>query len=170
MDPISSLTDTNPAPTAQPNAFSALNSEDFVRIMFTELSNQDPLKPNDSSALLQQMSSLRSIQSDIDLSTKLQTIVTQNQLAGAGGLIGKYVSGLAEDNTRVIGRVNSVSATSAGPVLNLDDGSRVLFSNVDQMLEHAPTPSPSPSPPSPSPSPPPAPPPPLPPVASGTIG
>jgi len=82
---------------------------------------------------------LRSIQSDIDLSTKLQTIVTQNQLAGAGGLIGRYVSGIAEDNTRVIGRVDSVSSTVAGPVLNLDTGGRVLFSNVDEMRENAPS-------------------------------
>ena len=49
-----------------PNAFSELTSEEFVKIMFTELSNQDPLKPSDSSALLQQMSNLRSIQSDIE--------------------------------------------------------------------------------------------------------
>lgn len=137
MDPVSSLTDTGPSRTIQPNAFSALNSEQFVKIMFTELSNQDPLKPNDSSALLQQMSSLRSIQSDIDLSTKLQTIVSQNQLAGAGGLIGKYVSGLAADNTRVSGRVDSVSRTADGPVLNLDTGARVPFSSVDEMLNQA---------------------------------
>ena len=139
MDAVSSLTDAGSTQTTQPNAFSALNSEQFVKIMFTELSNQDPLKPNDSSALLQQMSSLRSIQSDIDLSTRLQTIVTQNQLAGAGGLIGRYVSGIAEDNTRVIGRVDSVSSTVAGPVLNLDTGGRVLFSNVDEMRENAPS-------------------------------
>jgi len=139
MDAVSSLTDAGSTQTTQPNAFSALNSEQFVKIMFTELSNQDPLKPNDSSAILQQMSSLRSIQSDIDLSTRLQTIVTQNQLAGAGGLIGRYVSGIAEDNTRVIGRVDSVSSTVAGPVLNLDTGGRVLFSNVDEMRENAPS-------------------------------
>jgi flagellar basal-body rod modification protein FlgD len=139
MDAVSSLAGAGSAPTVQPNAFSALNSEQFVKIMFTELSNQDPLKPNDSSALLQQMSSLRSIQSDIDLSTKLQTIVSQNQLAGAGGLIGRYVSGIAEDNTRVAGRVDSVSSTTEGPVLNLDSGARVLFSNIDQMRANAPS-------------------------------
>ena len=59
--------------------------EEFVKIMFTELSNQDPLKPNDSNQMLQQLSSLRSIQSDIELSNKLESIVTQNQLAFAWG-------------------------------------------------------------------------------------
>jgi flagellar basal-body rod modification protein FlgD len=117
------------------NAFSDLTSEEFVKIMFTELANQDPLKPNDSSALLEQMSSLRSIQSDIDLSSKLQSMVSQNQLAAAGGLIGKYISGISTGNLRVEGEVISVSRTNEGPVLNLDNGFRVRFENVDEMID-----------------------------------
>ena len=117
------------------NAFSELTSEEFVKIMFTELSNQDPLKPNDSSALLDQMSSLRSIQSDIDLSSKLEAMVAQNQLAAAGGLIGKYVSGVSTGNQRVEGAVLSVSRTSEGPILNLSNGYRVRFENVDEMID-----------------------------------
>src|SRR5687768_10516513 len=86
-----------------PNAFNELSSEEFVKIIFTELSNQDPLKPNDSSALLEQMSSLRSIQSDIELSQKLEALVTQNQLASAGGLIGKFITGYTDTFQRVEG-------------------------------------------------------------------
>ncbi len=124
-------------PSATKNAFSDLTSEEFVKIMFTELANQDPLKPNDSAALLQQMSSLRSIQSDIELSSKLQSMVSQNQLAAAGGLIGKYISGLSTGNLRVEGEVLSVSRTSNGPVLNLSNGYRVPFDNVDEMIDPA---------------------------------
>lgn len=115
------------------DAFSDLTSEEFVRIMFTELSNQDPLKPNDSNQMLEQLSSLRSIQSDLELSNKLETIVSQNQLASAGALIGKYVSGLTEDGQRVVGEVVSVSRTSDGPVLRLSNNFRVPFQNVDIM-------------------------------------
>lgn len=120
---------------ASEDAFSALTSEEFVKIMFTELSNQDPLKPNDSNALLQQMSSLRSIQSDIDLSEKLETLVTQNQMASASGLLGRLVSGISEENERVIGVAATVSRTDNGPVLTLDDGTRVPFSQVDELAD-----------------------------------
>ena len=134
MSSIGSITGlSNPVPA--PNAFSDLTSEEFVKIMFTELSNQDPLKPNDSAALLEQMSSLRSIQSDIELSSKLEAMVSQNQLAAAGGLIGKYVSGVSTGNLRVEGEVISVSRTSDGPVLNLSNGYRVAFENVDEMVD-----------------------------------
>lgn len=118
-----------------PNAFSELTSEEFVKIMFTELSNQDPLKPNDSSALLEQMANLRSIQSDLELGRRLDALTARNELAAAGGLIGKVVSGLAESGERILGVVRSVSRTKDGPVLNLDNGARVAFSKVDEMAE-----------------------------------
>ncbi|MGE3106843.1 MAG: flagellar hook capping FlgD N-terminal domain-containing protein [Phycisphaerales bacterium] len=123
------------AARAPSDAFSDLRSEDFVKIMFTELSNQDPLKPNDSSALLEQMSSLRSIQSDIDLGQKLETLVSQNQMASASNLLGRLVSGVSETNERVIGVVATVSRTPDGPVLTLDDGTRVPFSQVDELAD-----------------------------------
>lgn len=144
------------SPTKQPDAFSGLKTEEFIKIMFTELSNQDPFKPNDSAALLQQISSIRQIQSDIDMGSKLESLVSQNQLAGASGLIGKLISGVSQDNDRVVGLVVSVSRTDNGPVLNLDDGTRVPFSNVDELVDPAmiedddDTPPPPPPPPPPS--------------------
>jgi flagellar basal-body rod modification protein FlgD len=134
---ISSLT-TDPTSTLQqPDAYSGLKTDQFIKIMFTELQNQDPTKPNDSAALLQQISSIRQIQSDIEMGNKLDSLVTENQFASAGSLIGKLVSGVSEDNSRVVGQVISVSRTDTGPVLNLDDGSRVDFGNVDEFVDPA---------------------------------
>lgn len=133
MPAISALDTSASAATVNTNAFSDLTSEEFVKIMFTELSNQDPLKPNDSNQMLQQLSSLRSIQSDIELGSKLESIVTQNQLSTAGSLIGKYVSGLTEDGSRVIGEVVAVARTADGPLLRLSNNFRIPYKNVDIM-------------------------------------
>ena len=119
--------------TTAPNRLSDLSSEDFLKIIFTELQKQDPLQPNDSSKLLEQLSSIRSIQSDIELSDQLKSIVTQNQLSSAGSLIGNIVSGLDESDQRVIGQVVSVSKTKDGPILNLHNGKRVPLDQVDEM-------------------------------------
>lgn len=115
------------------NAYSSLTSEEFVKIMFSELSNQDPLKPNDSNALLQQMANLRSIESDLSLQTKLTSLVSQNEFASASGLIGQQISGVSVDNARVGGTVASVIRTSDGPVITLKNGERVAFKNIDQV-------------------------------------
>jgi hypothetical protein len=118
---------------ATPNKFSALSSEQFVKIMFTELTNQDPLKPNDSNQLLQQMSSLREIESSISLQTKLDDLVGQNAFSSASLLIGAKVSGITDANQRVQGLVASVVKTNEGPILTLRSGERINFNNVDQV-------------------------------------
>lgn len=135
MDGIGALSSGGTLVSERPNGFSELTSEQFVKIIFTELGNQDPLQPNDSKALLEQLSSIRSIQSDLDLSRRLEAIVTQNELSSASGMIGRRVSGLNESNTRVQDVVASVSRTSSGAVLNLRGGDRVALKNVDQILE-----------------------------------
>lgn len=122
-----------------------------MRIIMTELSQQDPLKPNDTNQMVQELSSLRSIQSDIELVSKLDAVVSQNQLASAGALIGKFVVGLTDSGVRVGGQVISVSRTAEGPILNLDEGSRVRFENIDLMQlpieEEAPAPTDNDTPP-----------------------
>lgn len=120
---------------ASGGGFSALSSEDFSKIIFTELSKQDPLQPNDTNALLEQISMIRSIQSDMDLSDRLVSLVDQNEFSAAATMMGRRVEGLNEINLRVSGLVRSVARTNQGPALTLDDGSRVLLSRVDQVLE-----------------------------------
>lgn len=122
----------------QNSGFSAMTSEDFTKIIFTELSKQDPLQPNDSSQLLQQISMIRSIQADIDLTDKIKGIATQNEFASAAGLIGKYVSGITDDGRRVSDTVLAVARTKSGPVLTLATTDRVAIGNVDQILDATP--------------------------------
>jgi flagellar basal-body rod modification protein FlgD len=112
--------------------YSALTSGDFLKIMLQELSRQDPLKPNDTGALVEQMASIREIQSDLDMSKKLESIVSQNELASAGSLIGARVSGVTETGRRVTGVVDSVSRTADGPVLSIGPN-RLPFGGIDRI-------------------------------------
>jgi flagellar basal-body rod modification protein FlgD len=135
MATTSAVSSTQSPVTSKPTGYSALTSEDFTKIIISELANQDPLSPSDTNALLQQLSTIRSIQSDIDLSDKLKTLVTENQLASASNMIGKVVGGLDEENFRVIGQANSVSKTKNGVFLNLSNGSRVNMNDVDGVID-----------------------------------
>jgi len=127
-----SATGSSAAPA---NGFDSLSSQEFLRIMFSELANQDPLKPNDTQAVLDQISSIRSIESDLNLSDKLESLVSQNQLASAGTLIGKFVSGLSDSGGRAGDLVLSVSSTKNGAVLNLASGDRINMSRVEEIID-----------------------------------
>ncbi|MDF1809905.1 MAG: flagellar hook capping FlgD N-terminal domain-containing protein [Phycisphaerales bacterium] len=133
MSAINNFSPTS-SPSTSTDAFSALSSGEFLQIIFTELSNQDPLAPNDTQSMLNQLSTLRSIESDSQMVNSLQRMVSQSELASASQLIGSLVSGITLDNRRVSDLVISVSMTQDGPVLNMFDGSRMFFSNVDEIV------------------------------------
>jgi flagellar basal-body rod modification protein FlgD len=135
MSQIPSATSFVSSQSEPTDAYSKLTSGDFVKIILSELSRQDPLKPNDSSQLVQDMSNLRSIQASVDLTDKIGGLIGDNQATNASGLIGKAISGLDEDFNRVSGIVSSVSKTKDGPVLNLVGGARVAYDNVDELVD-----------------------------------
>ncbi len=62
MQPIGapSLLTPSAAPPSS-GAFAELGSQDFLKLMLTELTNQDPLQPTDNEALLRQISSIRDL-------------------------------------------------------------------------------------------------------------
>src|SRR6185295_9722371 len=122
------------------SGFSSLTSEQFSKIIFTELSKQDPLNPSDTNALLQQLSSIRSIQSDMDLTSRLTQLVNENEFASASTLIGKTVSGIDQNYHRVTGKVKSLSRTADGTVLTLTTGERLFMYNIDSITDGTPTP------------------------------
>jgi len=135
MSAIGSVTNSTPA--ASNDAYSTMASEDFIKVMFAELTNQDPLSPNDSQALLDQISTIRSIESDQALASGLAEMVGQNELTSASSLVGKFVTGQNESNTDVAGYVDSVSVTREGPILNLSGGHRVPIANLTEIIDPA---------------------------------
>jgi flagellar basal-body rod modification protein FlgD len=123
------------AASGNAGGLSSLSSGDFFKLILTELTKQDPLAPNDTNALLQQISAVRSIQSDMDLSSDLRVLVNQNEFAAASTLVGKTVSGIDEDLERVTGEVRSISRTQAGTMLTLTTGERIAIGNLDEIQQ-----------------------------------
>src|SRR3954468_23062799 len=85
-----------------------LDINQFLQLMVSELTHQDPLNPMDNTQLVQQMGELRSIAASDQLSKTLQAVQTQQSLTTASGLIGKTVTALS-DNGDITGVVQSVS-------------------------------------------------------------
>ena len=117
------------------SGFNDMSSEDFIKIIFTELQQQDPFEPNDSSALLEQLNSIRQIESDIQMTEQLQSIVFQNQLASAGNLIGNIVQGILPTGDRVAGTVLSVMRQGDSVSLELDTGWLLPMDNVEIIVD-----------------------------------
>lgn len=136
MSQIPSVSPFNPVPQRSTSSgFGEMSSEDFIRIIFAELANQDPFQPNDSSALLDQLNSIRSIESDIKLTAQLESLVFGNKMASAGNLLGQIVGGLSQTNDRVLGFVISVNRQGDEVFLELDTGDFIPFDNVETVVD-----------------------------------
>ncbi len=120
-----------------PNGFSELDADEFMKIILTELSNQDPLAPNDTQALLEQLSSLRNIESQTSLQESLETLVLQNSLSQAGSLIGKKVEGVDAKSEKVSGKVTSVRVSDGEATLELDTGKRLKMDTISLIAADA---------------------------------
>jgi flagellar basal-body rod modification protein FlgD len=84
---------TNPFASGPPEAAKKeLGKDDFLRLLTTQLSNQDPLKPIDNQAFIAQLAQFASVEQLNAVSRNLESLLVEqassNQLAAAG-LVGK---------------------------------------------------------------------------------
>ena len=107
---------TGGAPTVDYNA--------FLRLLITQLKNQDPTQPMDSGQFMSQLASFSTVEQGIQTNQKLDSLLTASSLAQADGVIGRTVT--SADGS-VSGQVSTVRITSDGPVATLADGNQVLL-------------------------------------------
>jgi len=107
-----------------------LKPEDFIKMMITQLQNQDPLSPAKNEELLAQMSQIGQLQSSTELSSTLQGLTKQNQVSSASSLIGKNVQGLDDQDDAVDGVVSSIRVAGDKVTLELENGKSLSLDRV----------------------------------------
>lgn len=117
----------------------ALRSEDFFRLLVTELQNQDPLKPSETADMIGQVSDIRNIEISNELTDVLTQMTQQQHTAGASELLGRFVTAtmVASDGTayQTAGVVTGVRFDPNGTaVLELDTGESVLAAAVTHVM------------------------------------
>jgi flagellar basal-body rod modification protein FlgD len=97
-----------------------VNIDDFLKIMITELQNQDPLNPLENDELIAQISQIRSVGATEKLTETLDSVLLGQNISSATNLIGAEVDALSDDNQEVSGVVDRVSVAGGQPKLHLD--------------------------------------------------
>src|SRR5688500_15235545 len=84
-------------PASKPRKLEDLDIDEFLKLMITELSNQDPLNPMDNAQLVEQIGQIRNISATSKLSDTLDSVLTGQSLTTASSLIGKKVAALKDE-------------------------------------------------------------------------
>jgi flagellar basal-body rod modification protein FlgD len=127
MSQVSSIAAGNPnTATSGSQDLRNVDVDQFLKLLVTELQNQDPLDPLDNSQLLQQISLIRDISATDKLSDTLDAVHTGQNLATASGLIGKQIRALTDSAENINGVVDRVSVETSGD----DSAQRILRVHV----------------------------------------
>ncbi len=130
---IPGFTPTTVASTTKSKGFNDMNGNDFIKLMITQLQQQDPLDPAKSDQLLTQMSQIKQLESSDALSRNLNTMSLQQSIGSAGNLINKTVNGINEEGDEIEGIVTSVKVQDKKVYLELDNGQTLPMENLTQI-------------------------------------
>jgi flagellar basal-body rod modification protein FlgD len=111
-----------------------MSATDFLKIMTTQLANQDPTNPTSSTDLMQQLSTVYSLQSN-------QEMLQHQNLSSAMALMGNMISGTDANGNSVQGVVSNILTDGQGNVNLVVGQSEVPLNNVLSVGKTSSTPS-----------------------------
>lgn len=136
MDTISATSLLSPQPTSSRTAgqsIAALDSNDFLKLLIAELTNQDPFEPTGNEELLRQISSIRDIELSTTQTESLRKLTSQQSIGSASSLMGQFVTGYSNpDGTIDRGMVVGIRFNESGsPTLVLSNGLEISMDRVN---------------------------------------
>ena len=118
------------------DALRDVDMDEFLKLLITELQYQDPMNPMSNHEILQQLSQIREVESNMRLIDTLESVRLGQNMAAASSMIGRPIAGLTDDSQLVVGRVDRVSIVDGQPKLNV--GEHVVdLKNVSEILDES---------------------------------
>lgn len=108
---------------------SSLGMEDFLKILLTQLTYQDPLKPMDNQQFMAQMAQFTSLEQTQQLNNKIATLITNQAALQSVGLIGKTVDITTSSGTAT-GTVSALSLSGDSPMLTIRTSAGATLSGI----------------------------------------
>ncbi|MCW7540869.1 flagellar hook capping protein [Aquabacterium sp. A7-Y] len=109
--PLGGVSNINPASAS-------LSMEDLLRVMLTELTYQDPLKPVENKDFMAQIAQFSSLDASRQLNEGLEQLLGLQSLNQSVGLLGKTIDARTA-NGAVTGQVKSLSLATGVPQLTI---------------------------------------------------
>lgn len=92
-----------------------LSQQDFLNLLITQMTSQDPLSPMDDSSFVTQMAQFSTLQATQQMGTNISQLSSAQQFSQANGLIGRQVQLQDSQGNQVSGTVSAVDLSSGTP-------------------------------------------------------
>lgn len=124
-----SISATTGASSATSSA-SSMTLQDFLKVLLTQLTYQDPLKPMDNQEFMAQIAQFTTLQQAQLTNAGISQLLTNQASLQSVGLIGRTVD-VNTTNGTVTGTVSALSLAGSTPQLTVTTSGGVTMSNVD---------------------------------------
>ena len=126
---VGSTTDTNGAQSVtQTNvaAASGYTSDDFMKMLLAQLSNQNPLEPMDDTEMMSQFTQLNSLQELQSIGSAITQVSADSRMSYAANLIGKQVTVQTADGVIDQGPVTAFMLSEDGLLIEINGNGYTL--------------------------------------------
>lgn len=106
-----------------------LEFESLLKIILTQLTYQDPLKPLDNAEFVSQLAQFSQLQQTQAMNDQLTNLLAAQAATQATNLLGRIVD-VTTGSTSISGRVETVSFTSGQPVVTIRTADGQTVSNI----------------------------------------
>jgi flagellar basal-body rod modification protein FlgD len=111
VTPVSSAT--------QAQAAYGLDFQTLLKIILTELTYQDPLKPMDNFQFVSQLGQFAQLQQSQSLNDTVSQLLAAQSTGQAVGLLGKTVDIYSDQTTTLSGQVTAISFSNGQPLVTI---------------------------------------------------
>ena len=122
---VSSVSNTFSAQrTASTETSSTATYDNFLKLLMTQMKNQDPTEPMKSTDYMAQLATFSQVEQTVKSNSKLDALLSSSTWAQADSVIGRTVS---TADGKISGEVLSVTIASDGAVAKLKGGEQILL-------------------------------------------
>lgn len=122
---VGAITSSASAQTAAASSkASTVSYDNFLKLLMTQMKNQDPTDPMKSTEYMAQLATFSQVEQAVKSNEKLDALLSSFALSQADSVIGRTVS---TADGAVSGKVASVMIVNEGALATLEDGQRVLL-------------------------------------------
>src|SRR6188472_2956613 len=103
LPPVNNSTNNRSTSSTSDNAINDIDMNTFLKLMITELQQQDPLNPMDNKDMLNQIAQIRAVGASDQLTKTLNSVLLGQNITSATNLLGADISALTDDGQAITG-------------------------------------------------------------------